>query len=276
MSADDETWSGFTAQSRSSQCAFLHHLGQETARLIGQQIQNKNSAAPKIDYAFELWRPIGPVLFLFLRIESERTSSSPWGKPIGCTNKDCPSAKDLLSVLRIWQNKWTRIFENRVVTPCSCSWNRAAPCPHLEVSGSYGPISETLWALWELKSIEMLSYITEETGFLRIFKYPDVQTSMIADPRDLYHISQREFWNTTKPDRSARLYPISIHQYSYKTIMYVVSEYGNSPKPARVILLPVQSAASPRSAIGHVDHLQATTARPWRRLRMPPIIDSAE
>lgn len=58
---------GSQFQSRSpSQCVSLHHPGQETARLIGQQAQNEDSAAPKVDYAFELWRPVGRVLFLVI------------------------------------------------------------------------------------------------------------------------------------------------------------------------------------------------------------------
>lgn len=79
------------------------------------------------------------------------------------------------------------------------------------------------------------------------------KTSMTADKCDLYHISQLGFRNTTKPDRGARI--------SYKTLIYVVSGHRNSPQLARVLLLPAQSAASARSAIGHADHHQATRVR---------------
>lgn len=128
---------GLQLQSRSSQCSSLHQLGQETARLIRQLAQHKNSAAPKIDYAFELWSPIGPVLFLLLRIKSERTSSR-------CTAKDCPSAKDFLSVLRSRTNdpRYSRIPWPSA--DMSSSAVLIVPCPDLEVSGRYGPTSETL------------------------------------------------------------------------------------------------------------------------------------
>ena len=92
---------------------------------------------------------------------------------------------------------------------------------------------------------------------------PDVQN--INDSRQLrsYHMSQLGFRNTAKPDRS-------IARISYKTFIYIVSGYRNSPQPARVLFLPAQSAASARSVIGHADHHQATRVRLGRRPRVPP------